>query len=197
MSILSRLGNVIGRGSTNLSVSLKDNVKKVSKKKPSEKVLEHAKKCSTREGNRYVVADEESDRPVVYTDSLDTCIGFLVYSPQAGVAGLTHAHDGDMSAGGSLENRYAEEIVREVEIKCKMKTGRELPLEADAIVGDHPGGKLFRNTVKTLLMSNNITQENINVLYAGNRRAPSFGKHNTDYSASVAYDTRHKELYIW
>jgi hypothetical protein len=136
------------------------------------------KSCSTS-NPRYVVTDSSQERHVVYTDSLSTCLGVLIFEQSGGraIAGLAHLMPD--------EEKIAAEMLKKIDSKYGPSR-----LNVVIAVGDDPSPETFSKTVKILLRASNISKERFNVVYGGTGE-PYFlnqmGRGMT--STKIAYNT--------
>ncbi|MDY6773754.1 MAG: hypothetical protein SVS85_01015 [Candidatus Nanohaloarchaea archaeon] len=95
--------------------------------------------CATDRSNqpRYVITDSAQERYAVYTDSLKTCLGVLLFeeSGRKAMAGLAHV----MPTEAGLVSR----MIREIDTEYQPSR-----LNAVIAVGDDPDPETFQNTVK-------------------------------------------------
>lgn len=150
---------------------------------------DQVKKCATDNDNglpRFVITHSTSERPVVYTDSLTSCIGVLVFenSSSGSVAGLAHF----------MPTERDLKIVSEMILKIEQSFGA-LALNTVLAVGDDPSPSMFEELVRVLDDFSAIS-EGIEVVYGGSG-SPWFltgdGGHE---STRIAYNTSRACLHI-
>lgn len=149
---------------------------------------ENTKICSTgkRGEPRYVITDSSQDKDVVYTDSLASCIGVLIYENKGkkSIAGLAHLMP--------RESKIAAKMLKEIDEKY-----RPSKLNVVLAVGDDPDPKSFKKTVEVLLNERNISKNRFKVVYGG-KGEPYFktqqGK-GTE-SSKIAYETKKQQIHI-
>lgn len=160
-----------------------DDYKKVNNWSPKFS-KEEIKACNTN-NPRFVIANSSDKRGVVYTDSLATCIGVLLFenSKRKSVAGLAHV----MPRETHLVSKMFQEIIRY----------NPPELKAVLAVGDDPDPKTFQNVVKFLVKEQKIPRESIEVVY-GSHGTPYFETQSGrgSVSSKIAYDTHRKEIHI-
>lgn len=150
---------------------------------------ERTKVCSTK-GKRFVVTNENDERPILYTKNLITCLGVLIHgnSRKGHVAGLVHA-----LAGNYTDAKKVGKVVQQLNKKY-----RPSKLSVQIIIGDEPDVDLFNKIIEVLDQIDNIDSSNIDLIYGGENE-PGFENGFSDpieYSAKVAYDTKSCSLRV-
>ncbi|MFB6213609.1 MAG: hypothetical protein ABEJ07_03555 [Candidatus Nanohaloarchaea archaeon] len=146
------------------------------------------KVCSTDVSDkpRYVITDSHQERYAVYTESLSSCLGVLLFeeSGQKAVAGLAHVMP--------TESGLVSTMIKELDADY-----RPSRLNAVIAVGDDPDPGTFENTVKLMLRAGNISKNRLKVVYGGPGKPYFMNQKGRGMTASkIAYDTRRHDLNI-
>lgn len=195
MGLRDILGGLPVLGSRRLPVSINDWKKRhdrgdIGAEKSQVKV------CNS-ENPRMVITDSKQEEYAVYTNSLITCLGVLVYSFDGEKVGLAHSHEMDIydkRTNSLTENKIVIKMLQGI----KGKYG-DISLRADIVMGDRPSKDIFNETVKTLVEASSVDENSIRVFYGGPGSAPDFVESKnqvTDTAAKVEYNTRRKNLHV-
>lgn len=156
------------------------------------------KACST-DSPRYVIADENDTKHIVYTESLITCIGVLIHTraERTDVAGLVHALAGYKHQDTYKRNNELGEPERVMKVIEKINSNYGNPgLVVRFIIGDEPDDNLFRELVSEVAKVKNV--EDMKLVYGG-KGTPDFEndfRNSYRYAAKVAYDVKMNSGYV-